>query len=265
MKVWLIGAVLVVLGLVAWVGARWSESSSDPILYAPETTVTIPEGFTLEQIGERVRETLPHITTEEWEAVVGADSPFEMHTFVLAARKPDDVDMEGYLFPDTYRFFTDASAKDVVLKMIDTMELRLGEVVPATAASPRTVHEILTVASIIEREVMINEDRAIVADIFFRRLEVGMALQADSTVNYVTGKNAPSISNEDRGIDSLWNTYIHPGLPPSPIANPGLTSIQAVFEPEANDFWFFLTDADGVAHYARTNDEHNANKATYLR
>ncbi len=257
--------VLLTIGLnFFYVSLRKLEPVEERIVYAPEVTVTIPEGFTLTQIGQRVREALPHITEADWTMVVGTDSSFETDPFVVSSEKPDEIDLEGYLFPDTYRFFTDATAEDVVHKLLQTMQEKYTSV-SGLQDSDLSAHEVLTLASIVEREVTSSEDRARVADIFLRRLGAGMALQADSTVNYVTGKNAPSVSNEDRQIDSPWNTYLYPGLPPGPIASPGLASIKAVLEPKANDFWYFLTDADGVVHYARTNDEHNLNKAKYLR
>ncbi len=260
-------AILIVLAagvLLFWSFFFWRKApAEDPIVPAPEVTITIPEGFTLQKIGQRVREALPHISEEEWMRAVSAESLFESDSFVRNAKKSDDVDLEGYLFPETYRFFSDASAEDVVGKMLRQMD---DEVSPLWFPdSELTLHEILTLASMIEREVRTDADRALVADIFLRRLDTGMALQADSTVNYVTGSNTPSVSNKDRQIDSRWNTYLYPGLPPGPIASPGLASITAVVFPEANEYWYFLTDAEGVVHYARTNDEHNANKANYLR
>jgi UPF0755 protein len=266
-----VGVLFGVILVAAIAGAFffWNpEPPMDEIVFAPEVSITIPEGFTLQQIGERVRAALPHITPEEWETAVGPASPVLLNSYFLNQTKPPEVDLEGYLFPDTYRFFADASAEDVVLKMVVTMEGKLSDVFAETGmefTGDLSVHEILTLASIIEREVMTDEDRALVADIFLHRLEIGMALQADSTVNYVTGKKTPSITDEDRQIDSPWNTYLYPGLPPGPIANPGRASIEAVVNPQPNEYWYFLTDDEGTVHYARTNDEHNSNRAMYLK
>ncbi|MBI4133255.1 endolytic transglycosylase MltG [Candidatus Uhrbacteria bacterium] len=163
--------------------------------------------------------------------------------------------LEGYLFPDTYRIFADATADDIVQKMRANFDTKVGTISQAD----------LILASIVEREVALDEDRRMVADIFMRRQNVGWALQADSTVNYVTGKDTPSLSLEDRDLDTPYNTYLYPGLPPGPISNPGLSSIEAVRNPLPNDFWYFLTDAAGNVHYAETLDGHNENKARYLR
>ncbi len=162
---------------------------------------------------------------------------------------------EGYLFPDTYRIFESARAVEIVEKMRANFDRRVGTI----------TSDDLILASIVEREVAGDEDRRMVADIFRRRLEIGWALQADATVNYVTGKNTPAISAEDRDLDSPYNTYKYRGLPPGPISNPGLSAINAVRNPTPNEFWYFLTDTAGNVHYAETLDEHNENKARYLR
>lgn len=232
---------------------------------AAEVSVTIPEGYTLVQIGETVRAVLPQITEEEWAHVTGPDSPFTQDSFVLRAQKPADVDLEGYLFPDTYRFFKDATADDVVERMLRTMESRVESLgSPTGDADGMTTHELLTLSSLIEREVRDPEEMRQVSDIFLKRLDIGMALQSDATVNYVTGGDDPSISLSDRDIDSLYNTYKYPGLPPGPISNPGMHALRAVWSPAENPYYYFLTDSQGNVYYAETHDEHVVNKARYL-
>ncbi len=230
-----------------------------------EVKVTIPEGYTLTQIGAAVREQIPTITEEEWNTAVGVDSPLESHQFVLAAKKPDGVDLEGYLFPDTYRFFLNASAEDVVKTMLDTMEMRYAELPSVTHPELPTAHEVLTLASIVEREVRAPNEMANVADIFLKRLSIGMPLQADSTVNYVTGGDDPSVSYKDTELDSPYNTYKYPELPPGPIANPGMNALRAVMNPSNNSWYYFATDEEGRVYYAKTYDEHLRNVAAYVR
>ncbi|MDP2631453.1 MAG: endolytic transglycosylase MltG [Candidatus Uhrbacteria bacterium] len=228
-----------------------------------EISITIPEGYTITQIGDTVVNSFD-ITQAEWAEATGIESVFESHDFIVSAQKPDDVDLEGYLFPDTYRFYVGATAEDIVGTLIDTMHKKIndaGIVVP----EGKTMHEVLTLASILEREVRSAEDKALVADLFLRRLEIGMALQADSTVNYITGNDTPSITLTDRDIDSPYNTYLYSDLPPGPISNPGIDSIYSVVNPFANDYWFFLTTPEGEAIYSVTHDEHVANKNLYLR
>ena len=232
-----------------------------------EVQVTIPEGLTIKQMGELlVQKGLAN--EAEWSAATGVDSPFESHSFVVNAQKPDDVDLEGYLFPDTYRFMVDASAEDIVEIMIDNMERRVASLgaTPTGDAEGMTMHEILTLASIVEREVRQPETMKNVADIFLKRLDIGMALQADSTVNYVTGGDSPSITLEERdNTESPYNTYKYVGLPPGPISNPGLNAIDAVLNPTHNEYLYFLTTDSGDIYYASTYDQHVDNKNRYLK
>lgn len=233
-----------------------------------EVQVTIPEGFTLKQIGERVRAALPHVTEDEWNVAVGASSPVLANSFFLNQTKPTGVDLEGYLFPDTYRFFADATAVDVVATMVGAMESKLTDALVVEGARALTsefgVHEVLTLASIVEREVQSAEDMKYVADIFLSRLEIGMPLQADSTISYYLGKTSAELTTEDLRTDEPFNTYTRAGLPPGPIANPGLNAIEAVLRPTANPYLFFLTTSDGTVIYASTFEEHVANKQRYL-
>lgn len=220
--------------------------------------VTIPEGYTLVQIGE-VMETKLGVTATDWEAETGIDSPFE-GALPLLKDKPDSVDLEGYLFPDTYRFATGASAHDVVEKMLTTMADRLAEQADSIG-TVENIHALLTLASIVERESPDDANRGRIAGIFQNRLDIGMALQADSTVNYVTGKKTPAISLDDTALDSPYNTYKYRGLPPGPIANPGLASILSAANPTATEEMYFLTTAEGEVLYAETYDQHLVNKA----
>lgn len=239
---------------------------------ANDVTVTFPEGLTIAEMGKRVTAVFPEISEEDWAKATGQFSPLEAHKFVVAAGKPDDVDLEGYLFPDSYQFFEDATAEDIVEKMIDTMAERVesagldGAILFRNAIeSTMGVHDMLTLASIIEKEVRQPETMKNVADIFLKRLEIGMALQSDATVNYITGGDDPSVSYADLEIDSQYNTYKYPGLPPGPISNPGLNALTAIANPIHNDYFYFLTTDDGEVYYAETHDEHVANKARYLR
>jgi UPF0755 protein len=204
---------------------------------AEEVEITIPEGYTARQIGEVARAALPHVTPEEWE-VASAGS-------------------EGYLFPDTYRFHADASAADVVGKLRATFDIRLGENGIAQGAD---FAKSVILASILEREVRGPQDMAMVSDVFRKRLAAGMPLQADSTVNYATGVNRPSVTYEDLRVDSPYNTYKYPGLPPGPIGNPGIEAIKAALNPTKNPYYYFLTTPEGEVKYARTFEEHLANR-----
>ena len=167
--------------------------------------------------------------------------------------------LEGYLFPDTYLFYASSDAKTVVRRLLD------GYAAKVASLSPSPDYTTLILASLVEREVKDPADRAKVADIMKRRIAAGMPLQLDSTVNYATGKNSASVSSDDLNVDSLWNTYKHAGLPPTPICNPGLDSIKAAQAPTPNSYLYFLTAPDGSVIYSQTLAEHNAAKAKYLK
>lgn len=182
--------------------------------------------------------------------------------------KSDYLGLEGYLAPDTYRIFKDATITDVVYKLLEERDRQFTEqMYNDIGEQGRSVHEVLIMASILEREVKSTEDRKKVADLFWRRYEANWALQADSTVHYAVGKKGDVATTvEDRDSLSPWNTYKYPGLPPGPISNPSLDSIMAAIYPEENDYWYFLTTLDtGEVKYAKTLEEHNANVQKYLR
>lgn len=237
---------------------------------AQEIQVTIPEGYTLAQIGEVIVEAMPEIETTDWEAVVSAQGRRVLTEDEVLTGIPNDQGLEGYLFPDTYRFRSDASAQTVVETMILTLKRRLAEndiAIPLNLIfeGGLTFHEMMTLASIVEREVRAPEDMKLVAGIFYTRMKIGMALQADSTVNYVTGKDDPAVTLQDSRVDSLYNTYQNLGLPPGPISHPGMNAILAVLNPTDSDSLYFLTTEDGEVIYAETFDQHVANKYQYLK
>jgi UPF0755 protein len=179
--------------------------------------------------------------------------------------KPAEKNLEGYLFPDTYHVFPDPTLADVVKKMLDNLGQKLTpELQEKIKAQKRTVFEVMILASILEREVQSDIDMRNAADVFLKRIEIGMPLQSDATVNYVTGKKTTRPTFEDLAIDSPYNTYKYPGLPPGPIANPGLTAIHAAIEPASNDYYYFITKSNGEAVFARTAEEHQKNIQTYL-
>ncbi|PIP66479.1 hypothetical protein COW94_01530 [Candidatus Peregrinibacteria bacterium CG22_combo_CG10-13_8_21_14_all_44_10] len=179
---------------------------------------------------------------------------FSMYTFL------PETSLEGYLFPDT--FFLDADTfetYDFTTRLLDNFEAKTANI----DTGDRTLEDVMIVASIIEKEVRTAEDRALVSDIIWRRLDADWTLGMCSTINYITGET--EITYEDIQIDSPYNTRIYSGLPPTAIANPGLASIEAAANPQANDYWFFLNAIDtGETIYAISNEEHEANKAQYL-
>ncbi len=225
-----------------------------------EKTVIIREGWTDRQIASYL-EAQGVMTAKEFLAAAVVSKWRGKYDF-LSEVKGDN--LEGFLFPDTYRLFKDAKPEDLITKMLDnfdhkfTLDLR-----EEADNSGIGFYKTLTLASIVEREAT-ADNRAMVADVFLKRLKINMALQSDATVNYVTGKSELRPSYNDLAVDSKYNTYKYPGLPPTPISNPGLDSIRAVIYPKANDYYYFLMDKNGVTHFAKTFQEHQANTAKYL-
>jgi len=180
---------------------------------------------------------------------------------------------EGYMFPDTYRIPREASASAVVSLFKDNFEKKILEPYKNDIRqSSLSVLEIITLASIIEREGRTDEDRPVIAGILFNRMKESWPLETDATLQYALGYQSKEktwwkkeLYEEDKTIDSPFNTYTNVGLPPAPIANPGLSSIKAVLHPTQTENMFYIHDKSGNVHYAKTIDEHNANVEKYLR
>jgi UPF0755 protein len=182
--------------------------------------------------------------------------------------------LEGFLFPDTYRFSPETEARAIVEKMLLTFQNKVfQELESKFRESPQSILDIIIMASMIERESAKPEDRRMTSDILWRRLEIGMPLQVDATVIYAWQRinprwsleGRPRLSFADLKVDSPYNTYRVRGLPPGPIANPGLDSIRAALNPMNNEYWFYLSPSDGTTHYSRTFEEHTALKAKLFR
>lgn len=187
--------------------------------------------------------------------------------YKILVNRPDQVSYEGYFAPETYRIFKDATLAEIVEKLVAQQnKLFTDKMHEDISRAGRTVHEVLTIASLLEREVRTSAEKAEVADIFWRRLDAGWALQADSTVHYITGEYGDVFTTKaERDLDSPWNTYKYAGLPPGPIAAPGLDSIMAAIYPQENNDWYFLTTLDGEVKYGKDLDGHNRNVQKYLR
>lgn len=181
--------------------------------------------------------------------------------------KPATADLRGYLYPDTYRFFKNSSASTVLQKFFDNFEARVSTTLrDAAKASGHTLFEELIMASILEKELKTDTDRAKGADVFWKRIEIGMALQSNATILYAAGLSEDNLSVADTKFDSPYNTYLHKGLPPGPINNPSIKSLRAAIYPEKNPYYYFLSAPDtGITYFAKTLDEHNEYKAKYLK
>jgi UPF0755 protein len=193
-------------------------------------------------------------------------------TFTFLKDKPKYYSLEGYLFPDTYRFFSDARADEIIVKMLENFDKKLTpKMREDIAAQGRSIFEIVTMASLIEKEAPINyasgenHDAKIISGIFWNRLKNGQALQSCATLAYVLGENKPQYSEADTKVNSPFNTYLNKGLPPAPIANPGILAIEAAIYPIDNEYNYFLTPAGTKKIiFSRTYEEHLINKNKYL-
>lgn len=233
-----------------------------------EVSVRIPESATAKEIAD-ILEKAGVLSAQDFLAAVSTTDSRTVapgRTYDFLRDKPNTATLEGYLFPDTYRFFTKATAAHVVQKFLDNFEAKVSSTILADIRQQgRTIFDVITLASIVDQEVRTDVDRRIAAGIFLERLKIGMPLQSDATVNYVTGKQALQPTNADLSTDSPYNTYKNKDLPPGPIGNPSLSAIRATANPQASAYLYFLTKPDGTTVFSKTYDEHLANKRAYLQ
>lgn len=238
-----------------------------------ETNVTVPEGKRLEEVAALV-ETQAGIPAAEFLAFVRAgwrSSDLPVRYEFLAAL-PQEASLEGYLFPETYRLPQHATPHDLVSRMLELFDARVTPELRADfTAQGLSLHEAVTLASIVEREAVLDAERPLIASVYYNRLRAGWTLSACPTVQYALGYRADEgtwwkrvLYYSDLEIDSPYNTYRHVGLPPGPIASPGLASLRAVARPATTEYFFFMVEcekSDGSHVFARTEEEHMANFA----
>ncbi|MHB1019399.1 MAG: endolytic transglycosylase MltG [Coriobacteriia bacterium] len=219
----------------------------------PYTTVTIPEGFTVELMAERLERDAGIPAEEFIELALGQASVFEgAHPYLADVY---DGSLEGYLFPKTYRIVEGSTATDVIELMLDQFDTEFASV-DLTQAGDYSMHELVTIASMVEREARVGDERPLVSSVIHNRLTKGMKLEIDATIEYVIKKNRPRLLNSDLAIDTPFNTYMYAGLPPGPIASPGLASLQAAAAPaDTNYLYYVLTSTDGSHTFTETYEE----------
>lgn len=234
-----------------------------------EVTLRFIEGWTARQMGEYLAQN-GTFRIQDFNKIVNSPRSFDVVSDELESgvlkNLPSTASLEGYLFPDTYRQYRDSEPIDLVVKMLRNFKQKFSANWQKDLAKRGyTTHQAVILASIVEREVASDKDRALVADIFWRRIEAGRGLEADSTINYITGKKTPSVSAKDLAINSLYNTYRYRGLPPGPISNPGESALKSVVFPAPNQYWYFLTTPAGKVIYSETFEEHKKAKLKYLK
>ena len=221
------------------------------------TWVTIPEGFTNAQIAQT-------LAARGFGSQAALLERFRTGSLVLDGRRTPS--LEGYLFPDTYLIPSVATPAQIA----DAMTAEFARKLPADAAARAhrlglTLPELVTLASLVEREGKADDERPLIAGVYYNRLRRGMTLDVDATIEYTFAHHKDVITYADLASDSPYNTYKHLGLPPTPIANPGLPSLLAALHPQASDYLYYVAMGNGHHAFSRTLAEHNANVARYLR
>ena len=216
--------------------------------------VTIPEGYTVGDIA---------IVLEKNQIMKAKDFLAEAKTYVpypyMKGTKPATYPVEGFLFPSTYEIPVGATPRDVIQMMADEMNRYLTPAVKKQIqAQHMSIHDFVTLASIVERESLFDADRPTIAGVFKKRLAHGIPLQSDATISYVLGYAKENVTIGDTQLQSPYNTYVSKGLPPGPIANPGKKSLDAVLYSENTDYLYFVADKEGHNHFSKTYEEHLA-------
>jgi UPF0755 protein len=208
------------------------------------TRVTIFEGYTNYEIARELDKLFPRIDPVR---------------FLKRAEAK-----EGRLFPDTYFFLPNADEDDVINAMYENFEKKIEEIGEDIKESQHNFNDILIMASILEKEAHDTETRKKIAGVLWKRLDAGMPLQVDATLTYVVGRNTFNLTQDDLNFDSPYNTYKYPGLPPGPIANPGLDAILSAIYYKDTPYWFYLADRAGTTYFSETFEEHVEKKRKYL-
>lgn len=244
--------------------------TSEPVSLA-DAKITIPEGYTVEQIAEVFNETTD-ITTKEFMELMADEAYFnslvELYPELLTSAKDAKnvrFRLEGYLYPATYYYYDDMELKDVVTQMVAKSNEVMTPYYGTIKEKGLTVQEVLTLASLAEKEGVTYEDRQKISQVFFNRLNIDMPIQSDIAVLYALEEHKVHLSNEDTLVESDYNLYIHPGTGPGPFNNPSIEAIEAVLNPSETDALYFLADVTtGKVYYAETYDEHLALKKEYI-
>ncbi|MFP3852862.1 MAG: endolytic transglycosylase MltG [Anaerolineales bacterium] len=229
-----------------------------------ENLFTVPEGWRSAQIVQA----LDQQVSSELAAEFSQASDGRPDGYSFSSELPADGGLEGFLFPDTYQLRPETTGVELATMMLDNFERRVArDLRNGFEAQGLSLYEAVTLASIVEREAAVAEERPRIASVFLNRLALGMKLEADPTVQYALGQMPDGswwkrgLTNADLEMNSPYNTYLIPGLPPTPIANPGLDSLRAVAFPESTDFLYFRAACDGSGshRFAKTFEEHVAN------
>lgn len=227
--------------------------------------ITIPEGFLNKEIDARLASNNLIEKGEFIEFDKNGDLDLLEYKYWFLEDKPSDIGLQGYYFPDTYIYYQDSSIENIIEKMLINFDQKLtNDLRVEIEKQNKSVFEIIILASIVEKEAGFTKDMGKVASVFQNRLDIGKALESDATINYITESGRSQSTYDDLKIDSSYNTYKYPGLPPAPICNPGIEAIKAAIYPEKTDYFYFLTNKEGKSFFSVSYDEHLKKKAKYL-
>lgn len=235
--------------------------------HSSQKVFLVKAGDTLNDIQQHLREekiVSSSSSLEKWQ-IKDFSSALIYRPFFQGA--PADASLEGYLFPDSYHFSPGLSEREIINIFLKNFASHLSSIYSSSLSAGHNFYEILTMASLLEKEVQSPKDKAKVADILWRRLRRGMPLQVDAALCYAQNKSFQNchLTKQSFQIDSPYNLYQYRGLPPTPIDNPGLESIKAALHPQANNYWYYLTDRKtGKTIFSRTFEEHKAARRRYL-
>ncbi len=233
---------------------------------------TFPEGITYKQMSDILEDEFfvayeSNFSSKEFENIVENPNQYTFDQDIeefLEINKPQNNSLEGFLYPATYEFDPEVKTKDIVSRLVREFMNRIENL--QQSQTNRTLYQNLILASIVEKESYTDEEKPLVASVFHNRLKIGMKLESDATINYVTGENRPRPTYDDLQVQSPYNTYQNVGLPPTPINNPRFESIAAAVSPEPSDYHYFIHEQNESrqVHFAKTHDGHLENVKKYL-
>ncbi len=223
--------------------------------------ITIPEGLTVEQTADLLAQKGVVDKQKFLDYAADLDIPYD-----YIPKGKDYNQLEGFLFPETYNILKTWGEKEIIDMMLAQFDKVFTQEWRDRAKEMNmSIYDVVKLASIIEREALYDSDRPIISGVFHNRLDISMRLQSCATVQYILGEPKAVLTNADVRIESPYNTYLHEGLPPTPIASPGAKSLEAALYPEKTDYLYFLAKPDGHHYFSKTLDEHNAAKKKYLQ
>ncbi|UUX34043.1 endolytic transglycosylase MltG [Fundicoccus culcitae] len=247
------------------------DAGGEPIFEDIDTNLTVIEGMQIEEIADMVEAQTP-ITRDEFITAINdeaflADLTDQFPSLLGGLSQIEDLryPLEGYLFPATYDYIAGTTAEELITQMVSTMNIEYQAIRDDVDQTWMTFHQVLTLASIIEKEAVTQEDRDLIAGVFLNRINAGMNLESDITVSYALGEHREFVTLSDLEVDSPYNLYMYPGMGPGPYNSPSMSAIMSAIYPAYNDYYYFVADIDtGEVFFSSTYEEHMALVEIYV-